>query len=62
MSVVSVDKNQIKTKNRNSLATDTLDMLMHISLEGPESKNFNYMRAYTIWNNQKRRTGLKLLK
>jgi len=52
-------QNKIKTKDRNLLATNTLDMLMRVSLEGPESKNFNYMRAYTIWSNQKRRTGIK---
>ncbi|CAB4487085.1 unnamed protein product [Rhizophagus irregularis] len=52
-------QNKIKTKDRNSLATNTLDMLMCISLEGPESKEFNYNRAYTIWSNQKRRTGFK---
>ena len=45
-------QNQIKTKNRNSLTTDTLDRLMRISLEGPESSEFNYNRAYTIWNNE----------
>jgi hypothetical protein len=41
-------QNKIKTKDRNSLATNTLDMLMHVSLEGPESKEFNYSHAYTI--------------
>ncbi len=52
-------QNQIKTKSRNSLTTDTLDMLMRISLEGPESSKFNYNRAYTIWSSQKRRIGVK---
>ena len=52
-------QNKIKTKDRNSLATNTLDMLMRVSLEGPESKEFNYNRAYTIWSSQKRRTGFK---
>ena len=52
-------QNQIKTKNRNSLTTDTLDMLMRISLEGPDSSKFDYNRAYTIWNNQKKRIGIK---
>ena len=52
-------QNQIKTKNRNSLTTDTLDRLMRISLEGPESSKFNYNRAYTIWSNQKRRFGVE---
>ena len=42
-------QNKIKTKDRNSLTTNTLDMLMRVSLEGPESKEFNYNRAYTIW-------------
>ena len=52
-------QNKIKTKDRNLLATNTLDMLMRVSLKGLKSKNFNYMRAYTIWSNQKRRTGIK---
>ncbi|CAI2173091.1 5491_t:CDS:2 [Funneliformis geosporum] len=51
-------QNQIKTKNRNSLATDTLDMLMRVSLEGPESSKFDYDRAYIIWKSQKRRTSI----
>jgi Domain of unknown function (DUF4371)/hAT family C-terminal dimerisation region len=51
-------QNQIKTKTRNSLTTDTLDRLMRISLEGPDSLKFNYNRAYTIWSNQKRRIGV----
>ncbi|CAI2185107.1 20591_t:CDS:2 [Funneliformis geosporum] len=38
-------QNKIKTKDRNSLATNTLDMLMRISLEEPESLKFNYDRA-----------------
>ncbi|GBC17867.2 zinc finger protein 862-like [Rhizophagus irregularis DAOM 181602=DAOM 197198] len=46
-------QNQIKTKSRNSLTTDTLDRLMCISLEGLESSKFNYNRAYTIWSNQR---------
>ena len=41
-------QNKIKTKNRNLLATDTLDMLMRILLEGPESSKFNYNYAYVI--------------
>ncbi|CAB5206864.1 unnamed protein product [Rhizophagus irregularis] len=52
-------QNQIKTKSRNSLTTDTLDRLMRISLEGPKSSKFNYNRAYTIWSNQKRRIGVE---
>ena len=52
-------QNQIKTKNRNLLKTETLDMLMRVSLEGPESSKFNYDRAYTIWSSQKRRIGVK---
>ncbi len=52
-------QNQIKTKNRNSLTTDTLDMLMCISLEGSDSSKFDYNRAYTIWNNQKKCIGIK---
>ncbi|GBC15850.2 zinc finger protein 862-like [Rhizophagus irregularis DAOM 181602=DAOM 197198] len=46
-------QNQIKTKSRNFLTTDTLDRLMCISLEGLESSKFNYNRAYTIWSNQR---------
>ena len=52
-------QNKIKTKDRNSLATNTLDMLIRISLEGSESSKFNYNRAYIIWSNQKRRIGIK---
>ena len=52
-------QNKIKTKDRNSLATHTLDMLMRVSLEGPESSQFNYNRAFVIWSNQKRRVGIK---
>jgi len=52
-------QNQIKTKNRNLLTTDTLDMLMRVSLEGAESSKFDYNRAYIIWSNQKRRIGIK---
>lgn len=52
-------QNKIKTKDRNSLATNRLDMLMRVSLEGAESSNFNYNRAYVIWSNQKRRFGIK---
>ena len=52
-------QNQIKTKNRNSLTTDTLDMLMHISLKGPESSKFDYNHAYTIWSSKKKRIGIK---
>jgi len=52
-------QNQIKTKNRNSLTTDILDMLMHISLEEPDSSKFDYNHAYTIWNNQKKRISIK---
>jgi hypothetical protein len=52
-------QNKIKTKDRNLLTTDTLDMLMRIFLEGPKSKNFNYTRVFTIWSNQKRCTGIK---
>ena len=37
----------------------TLDMLMRISLKGPESSKLNYNRAYTIWNIQKKRIGIK---
>ncbi|CAI2192340.1 13756_t:CDS:2, partial [Funneliformis geosporum] len=49
-------QNQIKTKNRNSLATAILDMLIRVSLEGSESSKFDYDHAYIIWKSQKRRT------
>ena len=53
-------QNQIKTKNRNLLITNTLDIIMrtslvglivmlHISLKGPESFKFDYNRAFTIY-------------
>src|SRR5438045_4678160 len=32
-------QNKIKTKDRNLLVTNTLNMLMRVFLEGPESKN-----------------------
>ncbi len=41
-------QNKIKTKDRNLLATNTLDMLMRISLKGPESSKFDYNHAYVI--------------
>ncbi len=41
-------QNKIKTKDRNLLATDTLDMLIRISLEEPESSKFDYNHAYVV--------------
>jgi hypothetical protein len=35
-------QNLIKSKLHNSLGTKTLDMLMRLSIEGPESKDFGY--------------------
>ena len=52
-------QNKIKTKDRNLLTTETLDMLMRISLEGLESSKFDYNHAYIVWKNQKRHTGIK---
>ena len=37
----------------------TLDMLIRISLEGPENSKLNYNRTYTIWSIQKKRIGIK---
>jgi len=52
-------QNKIKTKDRNSLAINMLDILMRIFLEGSESSKFNYNHAYIIWSNQKRHIGIK---
>jgi len=41
-------QNKIKTKDRNLLAIDILDILMHILLEGSESLKFNYNHIYII--------------
>ena len=38
-------QNLIKSKLHNSLSTKTLDMLMRLSIEGPESKDFDYDKA-----------------
>ncbi|GET55864.1 zinc finger protein 862-like [Rhizophagus irregularis DAOM 181602=DAOM 197198] len=43
-------QNQIKTKNRNLLTTNTLDMMICISLEGPESSKFDYNHALLFGN------------
>ena len=40
---------RIKTAPRNRLKTDTLDMLIHISSEGPESTKFDFDHAATVW-------------
>ena len=41
-------QNKIKTKDRNSLVTNILNMLIHIFLEGLENLKFNYNRVYII--------------
>ncbi|CAJ0627911.1 2415_t:CDS:2 [Entrophospora sp. SA101] len=38
--------------------TKTLDMLMRLSIEGPESKDFDYDKAFIIWNKKCKRKGI----
>ena len=42
-----------KTKLRNRLKTETLDMLMCIDLEGPPIENFNFAAALSAFRSQK---------
>jgi hypothetical protein len=51
-------QNLIKSKLHNSLSTKTLDMLMRLSIEGPESKDFGYDKAFIIWNKKCKRKGI----
>ena len=46
---------KFKTPLRNRLKTETLDMLMHISLESPELKELNFYHAATVWASKTKR-------
>ena len=54
-------QNLIKSKLCNSLSTKTLDMLMRLSIEGPESKDFDYNKTFIIWNKRCKRKGIIFL-
>ena len=43
---------RIKTAPRNRLKTQTLDMLIQISSEGPEITKFNFENAATVWGSK----------
>lgn len=42
-------QNRIKSRLRSSLNISTLDMLMRISIEGPEIEQMNYAKALEYW-------------
>jgi len=43
-------QNLVKTDLRNRMHIDTLNMHLHISLNGPQNfDNFNYLAAYNHW-------------
>ena len=43
-------QNLVKTDLRNRMHIDTLNMYLHISLNGPQNfDNFNYLAAYNHW-------------
>ena len=46
---------RIKTVPRNRLKTQTLDMLIRISSEGPEITKFNFDNAATVWGSKTNR-------
>ena len=46
---------RIKTELRNRLTTRVLDCLMRISIDGPDSGNFDFDRAATKWANRRNR-------
>ena len=48
-------QNLIKTKCRNLLAASSLDLWMRVGLEGPDSKVFDFQKAWLIWKNEKKR-------
>jgi len=48
-------QNLIKTKCRNLLTASSLDLCMRAGLEGPDSKVFDFQKAWLIWKNEKKR-------
>ena len=46
---------RIKIAPRNRLKTETLDMLVCISSEGPDSMDFNFYHAACVWASKKNR-------
>ena len=46
---------RIKTAPRNRLKTETLDMLICISSEGPNNTNFNFDHAASVWASKRNR-------
>jgi len=48
-------QNLIKTDLRNRMHIDTLNMHLHVSLNGPRSfEKFNYLAAYNHWTSKDR--------
>jgi len=54
-------QNLIKTKCRNLLTASSLDLCMRAGLEGPDSKVFDFQKAWLIWKNEKKRDLEKFL-
>ena len=54
-------QNLIKTKCRNLLTASSLDLCMRVGLEGPDSKVFDFQKAWLIWKNEKKRDLEKFL-
>ena len=46
---------RIKTAPRNRLKTETLDMLIRISSEGPNNTSFNFDHAASVWASKRNR-------
>jgi hypothetical protein len=46
---------RIKTAPRNRFKTQTLDMLIRISSEGPEITQFNFDNAAIVWGSKTNR-------
>ena len=46
---------RIKTAPRNRFKTQTLDMLIRISSEGPELNDFDFEHAATVWASKRNR-------
>ena len=47
--------NRIKTDPRNLLKTFTLDMLIHLSSEGPGLETFDFDAAVNVWAQKSKR-------
>ena len=47
--------NRVKTILRNRLTVSSLDILLRISMEGPERTNFDFDRAVTLWSSKRHR-------